>query len=209
MPIQCPNCGSRFLRDSKPRDAAEKRLAWRFMSPLRCLDCKTRFVGKTFSLGDMRYAHCPQCDRMDLNQWTGKNYLPPFFTAFLIGVGANRWRCEYCRVNFASFRKRKEIFTFKRWQNLKSHNAVAQGRARLAEMEARADEARVMADTLELAAIRAEAEELARAEAEAIATDEAQAIARAMAATFKPKASKPPAVPVVQNAQDSRHDLQE
>jgi DNA-directed RNA polymerase subunit RPC12/RpoP len=207
MPIQCPKCGSRFLRDSKPRDAAEKRLGWQLMSPLRCLDCKTRFVGKTFSLGDMRYAHCPRCDRMDLNQWTGKNYFPPFFTGLLVSFGANRWRCEYCRVNFASFRKRKEIFTFSRWKNLKSHDAVAQGRARLAQMEAKADEARTLANAVELVAIRAESEELAKAEV--AAAGEAHALARAMAVTFKPKESTPPPMPMVRNAQDLRHDLQE
>ncbi|MES1256830.1 MAG: hypothetical protein ABUS51_00310 [Acidobacteriota bacterium] len=131
---------------------------WRFISPLRCLDCKTRFVTSTLNLGDMWYAHCPRCDRMDLNQWTGKNYEPPFLTNLMITFGANRWRCEYCRINFSSFRKRKEVFTFKRWQNLKSGDAVAQGRARLAEVEAKAEEARELAEAAALAAARAEAE---------------------------------------------------
>ncbi len=54
---------------------------------------------------------------MDLNGWTGKTYLdPPMWVAFKIALGAMRFRCEYCRLNFASFRKRKEVFTFKRWK---------------------------------------------------------------------------------------------
>jgi hypothetical protein len=68
-------------------------------------------------LSDLRYARCPECHRMDLNGWTGKTYKPPFFMGIKAQFGAKRWRCEYCRLNFASFRPRKEIFTFKRWRN--------------------------------------------------------------------------------------------
>ena len=51
---------------------------------------------------------------MDLNGWTGKTYTnPPFWVALKVSFGARKWRCEYCRLNFASFRKRKEVFTFK------------------------------------------------------------------------------------------------
>jgi hypothetical protein len=54
---------------------------------------------------------------MDLNGWTGKTYTdPPFRVAFKVALGARKWRCEYCRLNFAAFRKRKEAFTFKRWK---------------------------------------------------------------------------------------------
>jgi hypothetical protein len=57
---------------------------------------------------------------MDLNGWTGKTFTPPFFMGLKVRLGARKWRCEYCRVNFASFRPRKEVFTFKRWQNLQA-----------------------------------------------------------------------------------------
>ncbi len=62
---------------------------------------------------------------MDLNGWTGKTYDPPFFTALKISFGAKRWRCEYCRLNFASFRARKEVFTFKRWKNREAQKSAA------------------------------------------------------------------------------------
>lgn len=56
---------------------------------------------------------------MDLNGWTGKTYTdPPFWVKVKVNLGARKWRCEYCRLNFASFRKRKEVFTFKRWKKL-------------------------------------------------------------------------------------------
>jgi hypothetical protein len=54
---------------------------------------------------------------MDLNGWTGKTFTnPPFWVALKVMLGAKKWRCEYCRLNFASFRKRKEVFTFQRWK---------------------------------------------------------------------------------------------
>jgi DNA-directed RNA polymerase subunit RPC12/RpoP len=166
MALQCPNCGSRFLRESKPRDAAEKAARWRLIFPIRCLDCKTRFSGNTLSLGDIRYASCPRCERMDLNKWTGKNYEPPFWVGLKTRFGANRWRCEYCRINFASWRPRKEVFTFKRWRNMNSGSAVADGRARLADMEAKADEQREIEESLARAALRAELEAAQRGEGE-------------------------------------------
>jgi hypothetical protein len=62
---------------------------------------------------------------MDLNRWTGKTFDPPFWTGLKATFGANRWRCEYCRLNFSSFRPRKEVFTFSRWANM---NATSGGR---------------------------------------------------------------------------------
>jgi hypothetical protein len=54
---------------------------------------------------------------MDLNRWSGKTYTdPPAWVTFKINLGGKRWRCEYCRLNFASLRRRKEVFTFSRWK---------------------------------------------------------------------------------------------
>lgn len=53
---------------------------------------------------------------MDLNRWTGKTFKPEGWLKFKVALGAKGWRCEYCRLNFASFRARKEIFTFSRWK---------------------------------------------------------------------------------------------
>ena len=74
-------------------------------------------MASTFVLSDLVYARCPDCRRMDLNGWTGKTFSdPPFWVVVKVALGASKWRCEYCRLNFASFRKRKEVFTFKRWK---------------------------------------------------------------------------------------------
>jgi hypothetical protein len=75
---------------------------------------------------------------MDLNVWTGKTFTdPPFRVAFKVGLGAGQWRCEYCRLNFASFRNRKEVFTFKRWKRFVSQ---AEGASRPEESKGKGDE---------------------------------------------------------------------
>jgi hypothetical protein len=117
MPLACPKCGSRNLRPAQYKNADERINALRFISPLRCKDCRTRFVSKTIFLKELIYARCPKCDRMDLNGWTGKTHKPSVWVAIKVALGAFRWRCEYCRVNFASFRMRREPFTFSRWKN--------------------------------------------------------------------------------------------
>jgi len=136
MSLACPNCGSRFLRDSKPRSFKEKIQRLWFVSALRCLDCKTRFVTRTVKLREMLFARCPVCYRMDLNGWTGKRYKPPFWMGRKIWLGAKRYRCEYCRLNFASFRKRKEAFTFKRWEKMHAGQARAEALAQNNERRA-------------------------------------------------------------------------
>ena len=146
MPVACPKCGSRFLRDSHPRSFKEVlRKLW-FVAPLRCLDCKTRFVTSTLILADLKYARCPLCYRMDLNGWTGRTYQPPFWMGLRITMGATRLRCEYCRFNFCSFRKRKEAFTFKRWERMHAGQARAEARARMAGIEARHEGATLKAN---------------------------------------------------------------
>jgi endogenous inhibitor of DNA gyrase (YacG/DUF329 family) len=117
MSVSCPKCGSRFLRESRSRP--DEKIPW-LSSSLRCDDCQTRFIAKTFVLSELKWARCARCQRMDLNGWTGRTYEPPFFTGLKVKLGAHRWRCEYCRWNFASWRPRKEIFTFSRWQKLQA-----------------------------------------------------------------------------------------
>jgi hypothetical protein len=124
----CPKCGSRFLRPAHPRNLRERLDRLRFIDPLRCLDCKTRFIAKTMVWSNFFFARCPQCRRMDLNIWTGKTYEPPWFMNLRIDMGARRFRCEYCRLNFASFKKRKEVFSFSRWKKL-GFGSAEQGQA--------------------------------------------------------------------------------
>ena len=52
---------------------------------------------------------------MDLALWTQEHAHIGMFTRLMLALGAKPFRCEYCRVNFVSFRLRHERFSFKRW----------------------------------------------------------------------------------------------
>lgn len=52
---------------------------------------------------------------MDLSLWNEKDCHISMFAALRLGLGAKPYRCEYCRVNFVSFRLRYERHSFKRW----------------------------------------------------------------------------------------------
>ncbi len=47
---------------------------------------------------------------MDLSRWSRNDYRVSFFTGLMLSLGANPYRCEYCRTNFISFRRRKERY---------------------------------------------------------------------------------------------------
>lgn len=115
MPIACPNCASRNLRYSLLRTLPERWWSLLGIRPLRCRDCRYRFVARTWRLSNLQYARCPECWRTDLSLWSEKDcHITPFM-ALRMSLGAKPFRCEYCRVNFLSFRRRHEKFTFKRW----------------------------------------------------------------------------------------------
>jgi hypothetical protein len=48
---------------------------------------------------------------MDLSRWNRENYSTPFWTRFMLAVGAKAVRCEYCRNNFWSFRPIRERYS--------------------------------------------------------------------------------------------------
>jgi hypothetical protein len=110
MSLVCPKCGSRNLRYSRLRTFSERCGSWFGVRPLRCRECYLRFIERTWRLSSMKYARCPRCWRMDLSRWSTKDYYTKFLTRLLLRLGANPYRCEYCRVNFISFRKRKERY---------------------------------------------------------------------------------------------------
>jgi endogenous inhibitor of DNA gyrase (YacG/DUF329 family) len=142
MSIACPKCGSRYLRPSRKRSFSEQLGTLRLVSPFRCLDCKVRFFAPSIVWADLFCAKCPRCHRMDLNGWTGKTYTdPPFWVAFKVALRARKWRCEYCRLNFASFRRRKEVFTFKRWKRFgqQAEEHPMQGGRRREDAQAQAE----------------------------------------------------------------------
>jgi DNA-directed RNA polymerase subunit RPC12/RpoP len=88
--------------------------------PFRCGDCKQRFELSIWSLKTIPYSRCPLCLRMDLNTWNEVKYPSTAWQRFRISLGGKPYRCEYCRCNFVSFRRRKERFSFHRWRKLKA-----------------------------------------------------------------------------------------
>lgn len=112
--IACPQCGSRDVRHSHLRSASERLGSLIGVHPIRCRVCRKRFILRTWSLSDLRYAKCPKCMRMDLSVWSERHYRVSAYKSILLSLGANPYRCESCRHNFLSFRRRKERFRHRR-----------------------------------------------------------------------------------------------
>ncbi len=125
MSIACPKCGSRNLRFSRTRSFSEKTRKLLGIRPMRCRDCHTRFVDRSWRFSNLAYARCPKCWRMDLNRWSDKHFQAPNYMLLALKLGANPYRCEYCRYNFVSFRSRKERFSFHRWEKAQQAAAPA------------------------------------------------------------------------------------
>jgi hypothetical protein len=56
---------------------------------------------------------------MDLALWSERGAHVGMFADLCLRLGAKPFRCEYCRINFISFRRRQEKFSFKRWAKLR------------------------------------------------------------------------------------------
>lgn len=111
MLITCSRCGSESVRTSRSRSLSGKALNLVGIFPFRCLDCDHRFRASIWRAGQMLYAKCTRCHRMDLSKWNTDHYNPPFATRLAVACGAKAVRCEYCRHNFWSFRRVKVPFS--------------------------------------------------------------------------------------------------
>ena len=110
----CPFCSGHSLRESKIRGAAEWLRSLAGILPFRCRQCGTRFSTSLWDLRSWRYARCPKCLGTELSRWSEQYYNAPLGVRLLVGMGATRYRCEFCRHNFASFRACKERFSWKK-----------------------------------------------------------------------------------------------
>ena len=110
-PIICPKCGSGHVKPVHARTLRERFLKLVADDCARWSSCGHRFMATpTGNLGNVTFARCPRCLRMDLGTWDPKYYRPSLWMEFKVWFGANRWRCEPCRTNFVSFRPRKEKY---------------------------------------------------------------------------------------------------
>ncbi len=121
MRLTCPTCGTRDVRVSRPHGMGEYLKNFVGVSGLRCRRCNHRWETSVWANGSWRYARCPRCYRQELGKWEEHYYNPPRWTRFLLRIGATPYRCPACRCNFASFKSRKEIFT---WQHKVRAGAV-------------------------------------------------------------------------------------
>jgi DNA-directed RNA polymerase subunit RPC12/RpoP len=119
MTVSCPQCGSRYLKVGRCRTFTDRLKDLAGISPLQCGDCGAEFVARTWTPAVITHSRCPKCLRMDLSTWTDEQYWPSEFMKLQLRLGAHRYRCEYCRHNFVSFRPRMERFSFNRWRERK------------------------------------------------------------------------------------------
>lgn len=110
----CPACGGRRLRYSHRRNAVEVLRGWLGSIPVRCRDCRHRFVVTLWNASEWGFARCPRCYRTDLNYWSETHYHVSFWQRLKIGMGAKKYRCEVCRCNFTSFGRLKERYRFRK-----------------------------------------------------------------------------------------------
>lgn len=66
---------------------------------------------------------------MELSTWSEQFYIPPLGTRLYLRLGATPYRCDFCRCNFASFRRCKERFSWrKRRQAIADANLADQAK---------------------------------------------------------------------------------
>ena len=100
----CEQCGSANVRRSQEQSRLDILRMPLGQYPLRCLDCQHRFWVNIFLFSKLRFARCPQCLNFTLTTWDPKQYHIPRWRKLLLRLGAHRYRCKICRVNFISFR---------------------------------------------------------------------------------------------------------
>lgn len=116
MQLSCPQCGTRDVRVSHRQTFAELVRSLVGIYPLRCRRCRTRWETSVWAGGSWRYARCPRCYRQDLSTWSEQYYHPNAWTTLMLRIGATPYRCPACRCNFASFRKCRERYSWRKQQ---------------------------------------------------------------------------------------------
>jgi C4-type Zn-finger protein len=113
MQLTCPTCGTRDVRVSRRQGLVQYMKHLVGISALRCPRCSYRWETSVWSNGSWKYAKCPRCYRQELSKWTTRYYNAPRWTRVLLWLGATPRRCEACRCNFASFKPRKQNFSWR------------------------------------------------------------------------------------------------
>jgi hypothetical protein len=123
----CPACGGHSIRGSKINGPIERLQSLIGVVPFRCRQCNTRFTASLWDLRNSRYARCPSCRGTELGHWSEQFYNAPAGVRLLLALGATRYRCEFCRYNFASFRACKDRFSWKKRREAAKSAAAGAG----------------------------------------------------------------------------------
>jgi DNA-directed RNA polymerase subunit RPC12/RpoP len=115
MQWECPECGSRKVKSSRPQGIGERIADWFGITPVRCLACEARWQESLWRIHEIIYARCPRCFGLKLTTWEETYYHVPWSWKVQASLGAKKVRCKACRHNFLSFRKVK---AFRKWENL-------------------------------------------------------------------------------------------
>jgi len=102
--FSCPDCGGSNIRRSRYNNVKERLGALINVYPFRCRDCGARFRVDVLMLKRLFFAKCPRCLRMELSTWSRHAFRATMWQNVLVVLGAQRYRCSSCRVNFVAFR---------------------------------------------------------------------------------------------------------
>lgn len=110
LPFRCAACGSQSLRRSHRHSIFELPKMMTGQFPFRCNECHYRFfinvwATSVWTPSKGKCARCPQCLGVKLDDWP-QNRRPHLWQSLMLKFGANRYRCNVCRTNFVTFRKR-------------------------------------------------------------------------------------------------------
>ncbi|MEZ5352007.1 MAG: hypothetical protein R2762_05170 [Bryobacteraceae bacterium] len=104
----CSKCRSKNTRMVRAKGLWQHLTTLLGFYTIHCKDCGAR--QKIPFYGISIYARCPNCLREDLSDWAEPYRFPPRYQRWLRNFGAKGHRCSPCRINFVSFRPRREDY---------------------------------------------------------------------------------------------------
>ena len=99
----CSHCGSGELRRSRSTSLHDLRKIVLGKYPFRCLVCKERIWIDLYRKGGQ--ARCPRCLSASLASVAHQHIRFGFWKRQLLRLGARAYRCSFCGLRFASFKK--------------------------------------------------------------------------------------------------------
>jgi hypothetical protein len=86
---------------------------------LKCRACRAHSSLAIFSWRAITRPHCPNCFRYELTRWSEPYSRVSRWTRWKVKLGAAAYRCEFCRVNLASFRRAEHLYTYREYEEMR------------------------------------------------------------------------------------------